>query len=157
MIPGWGGECLELSGVNRSRLRAAAEEPGLVFNAWSGKALPSASIFALEAAHCARNQGAKVFERFHFGLFRAYFERNRDISEREVLLDVAGDSGLDVRRLAGDMETARGRVEIEHKRVERMAGGNFAGVPTVFFETHYPVEGAVPLQVYERAVSRLKG
>jgi len=137
-------------------MRAAAEEPGLVFNPWSGTALPSASIFALEAAHCAWNQGAKVFERFHFALFRAYFQRNRDISERKVLLDVARDSGLDVTRLAEDIETGRGRVEIEHKRNERMARGNFAGVPTLFFEGVYPVEGAVPVQVYERAVSRLK-
>jgi predicted DsbA family dithiol-disulfide isomerase len=155
MIPGLGGEHLELSNVNRSRLRAAAEEPSLVFNAWSGTSLPAVSIFALEAGHCAQHQGAKVFERFHFALFRAYFEDNRDIADRKVLLDVAKDSGLDVTRLASDLDTGRGRMEIEHKRDTLMARGNFAGVPTIFFGNGYPLEGAVPIQVYQRAVSRL--
>ena len=152
MIPGLGGRRLELSIVNRSRVRAATEEPSLIFNAWSDTSLPLVSIIALEAGHCAQHQGAELFERFHFALFRAYFENNRDISDREVLLDVAKDSGLDVTLLASDMDTGRGRLEIEHRRQELMARGNFAGVPTVFFGNDYPIEGAVPIQAYERAV-----
>ncbi len=155
MIPGLGGERLELSNVNRSRLRAAAEEPSLVFNAWPDTSLPLVSIFALEAGHCAQYQGAKAFERFHFTLFRAYFENNRGISDRKVWLDVAKDSGLDVTRLASDIDTSRGRMETERKRETLLARGNFAGVPTVFFGNGYPLEGAVPIQVYQRAVSRL--
>ena len=156
MIPGLGGKRLELSIVNRSRMRAVAEEPNLIFNVWSDTSLPLVSIFALEAGHCAQHQGTKAFERYHFALFRAYFENNRDISDRKVLLDVAKDSGLDVTRLASDMDTGRGRMEIEHRRDTLMARGNFAGVPTVFFGKGYPLEGVVPIQVYERAVRRKK-
>ena len=155
MIPGLGGERLEPSDVNQSRLRAAEEEPSLIFNAWSDVSPPSESIHAINAGHCAQHQGITVFERFHFALFRAYFEDNRDISDRGVLLDVANDSGLDANRLANDMDTGRGRVEIEHRQDKLLAGGNFAGVPTVFFGGGYPLEGAVPIQVYERAEERL--
>lgn len=155
MIPGLGGERLELSEVNRSRERTPLEEPTLTFNAWSATSLPSESLHALEAGCCAEDQGSEAFERFHFALFRAYFENNRNISSREVLLDVARDAGLAVMRLATDMDRGQGRAEIESRLNDLVAGGEISGVPTVYFGTGFPLLGAVPIQIYECAADRL--
>jgi predicted DsbA family dithiol-disulfide isomerase len=141
--------------MNRIFARAREEEPGLTFNAWPEKPMPSESTPALEAGCCAQYQGKEGFERFHFALFRALFEDSRDISEIGVLLDVAGQAGLDVSRLAQDLDSGWGRRKIKDRRDTLMAGGEFNGVPTAFFGSVFPLEGAVPVQVYHRAVERL--
>ena len=155
MVPGLGGHRLGRADVNRSRVRAAEEEPSLVFSPWTDAPLPSASMPALEAGRCAQYQGEDAFERFHFALFRAYFEDNRDISSRAVLLALAGDAGLDVARLASDLEGGRARAELLAERDELMAKRDFTGVPTVVFGGRVPLIGAVPIAVYRRAVERL--
>jgi len=136
-------------------VRAAQEEPGLIFNPWPDTSLPSASMPALEAGRCAQYQGGEAFEHFHFALFREYSEKNRDISSRDVLLDIARDSGLDTTHLASDMDNGQGRAELAHERDAILAPGDFIGVPTVVFGNNYPLEGAIPIQVYQRAMEKL--
>ncbi|MFH1488917.1 MAG: DsbA family protein [Pseudomonadota bacterium] len=155
MIPGMGGQRLSPSDINLSRLRAAGEEPGLVFSPWPDIEPPSASIPALEAGRCAACQGEEAFKRFHFALFRAYFEDSRDISNGSVLREVAVTSGLEVSRFIKDLEAGQGRKELELQQAGLMAKGNFTGVPTVIFGGRHPMIGAVPMQVYERAIERL--
>ena len=92
---------------------------------------------------------------FHFSIFRAYFEENRDISSRDVLMEIGENAGLDVIRLEKDLERGQGRAELEGHKRTLMAKGDFTGVPTVFFGTSHPLVGAVPIQVYQRAVDRL--
>lgn len=146
---------MDRSDMNRIFARAREEEPGLIFNDWPYTPMPSASIPALEAGVCAQLQGKERFERFHFALFQRLFEDGKDISSRRVLLEVAGDAGLDVSRLVVDMESGLGGRRIERRRAALMAQGDFNGVPTAFFGNTFPLEGAVPVQVYDRAVDRL--
>ena len=153
MVPGLGGQSLSRSDINRSRIRAAQEEPGLVFSPWLNAPPPSASMPALEAGRCARYQGGDAFERFHFALFRAYFDLSRDISSRSVLLSLAKDAGLDLARFASDLEGGRARAELA-EQAERV-GSDFTGVPTVVFGKGLPLVGAVPIEVYRRALERL--
>ena len=155
MVPGMGGHRLSPADVNRSRTRAAEEEPGLVFSPWPDAPLPSASMPALEAGRCAHYQGPDAFERFHFALFRAYFEDSRNISNRGVLLAVAEGAGLDVTRLARDLEDGQARAELLAEQPELTGRGDFTGVPTVVFDGRVPLVGAVPIAVYRRAVERL--
>ncbi|MFC1885807.1 DsbA family protein [Thermodesulfobacteriota bacterium] len=156
MIPGLGGPALFRSDVDQSRIRAADEAPNLTFIPWTdGDALPSESIPALLAGHCAKRQGDAAFDRFHFDIFRAYFELNRDISDQDVLLDIAGGAGLDVKRLKADMGDGQALSELEQRRESLIEKGDFTGVPTVFFGDTYPMIGAVPIQVYQRAAARL--
>jgi predicted DsbA family dithiol-disulfide isomerase len=110
---------------------------------------------ALEAGRCAQYQGGELFEHFHFSIFRAYFEENRDISNREVLIEIGKNTGLDVTCFKDDLERGKGRAELEAETKALMAKGDFIGVPTVFFGTPYPIYAAVPDQVYQRAVERL--
>jgi predicted DsbA family dithiol-disulfide isomerase len=68
---------------------------------------------------------------------------------------VAMDNGLDVKRLADDMDKGEGRAALVQRRDSLTAGDDFTGVPTVFFGNEFPMIGAVPIQVYQQAVERL--
>ena len=157
MVPGLGGPYLTLTDINHSRVRAAVEEPDLIFCPWPDKPPPSGSLPALEAGRCAQYQGGEPFKQFHFLIFRAYFEENRDISRREVLIEIGENAGLDVVRFIKDLESGLGRAELESERRKLMERGNFNGVPTVYFGAPYPLVGAVPIQVYQSAVERIEG
>jgi predicted DsbA family dithiol-disulfide isomerase len=110
---------------------------------------------ALEAGRCAQYQGGDPFKQFHFAVFRAYFEENRDISSRKVLTEIGENAGLDAMHLEEDLERGQARVELEAERRILMAKGTFTGVPTVFFGTSHPFVGAMPVQVYQRAIERI--
>lgn len=156
MVPGLGGSRLSLSDINRSRERAAIEAPDLAFSPWPNIPPPSGSMPALEAGRCAQYQGGEPYKQFHFSLFRAYFEENRDISRRAILVDIGKHAGLDAMRLEEDLERGQARAELESEKSTLMAKGTFTGVPTVFFGKSHPFIGAMPVQVYQRAVERIE-
>lgn len=56
----------------------------------------SAGLPSLLAAKAAGRHGEEAFLRFHFALFRAFFEEGRDIGDERVLVEVAREAGLDL-------------------------------------------------------------
>ena len=133
--------------------RAGEEEPTIKFNAWpENSQLPSASMPALVAAKCAQLQGEAAFEKYHMALFRAYFEQNRDISQRDVLLTLAAETGLDTDRFATDFDSEPPRQAILQEYQEARMAGDFSGIPTAFIGGRFMLEGAVPVEVYRRGV-----
>lgn len=109
---------------------------------------------ALEAAKCAELQGNEACERFHIALMKAHFEQNRDISEREVLVAVAGEVRLDVAKFISDLDSGSqiSKVIAEYEEAQEEYPG--FGIPTAVFGGRHPIVGAVPLDVYRRIVER---
>jgi predicted DsbA family dithiol-disulfide isomerase len=60
------------------------------------------ALLAFRAARAAHAQGDDAFYRFHPLLFEAYHAAGRDISDPEVLSEIAAAAGLDVPRWAAD-------------------------------------------------------
>lgn len=86
---------------------AGAAEPSIRFVPWDpDRELPCSSLPALAAAKCAELQGEVGFDSFHLGTLRAYFEEQRDISNSEVLVDIAQVCGLDLERFVQDLSSA---------------------------------------------------
>jgi predicted DsbA family dithiol-disulfide isomerase len=133
--------------------RASEEEPSLIFKHWpDSEDLPSSSLPALEAAKCAELQDRDRFARYHIGIFRAFFEQCRDISLRGVLLSVGAEVGLDVKRLALDLDRRVGEKLVLDDYREAKQSGSVIGVPTAIFSKGPSLEGAVPIEIYRRAV-----
>ena len=133
--------------------RAQAEEASLTFQLWPESAvLPSSSLPALEAAKCVELQDHERFPHYHMALFRAFFEGCLDISNREIIIEIAESVGLDVTQLARDLDLGKGEKLLlaDYKEVKR--GGSIFGVPTAIFPGGQSLEGAVPLELYRRAV-----
>ena len=133
--------------------RAHAEEPSLTFQPWAESAvLPSSSLPTLEAAKCVESQDNERFPGYHMALFQAFFEQCRDISNREIIISIAEEVGLDVAQLARDLDSGKGEKLLlaDYKGVKQ--SGTIFGIPTVIFPGGQSLEGAVPVELYRRAV-----
>jgi len=142
--------------MTRSWIRASEEESGIRFNPWPDSSpLPSSSLPAQEAAKCAQLQGKEAFGRFHVLLLRAFFEQNRDISDREVLISLAAEAALDKDRFISDLDGGSQKGDVLADYQEGLNDTRFSGVPTAIFDHTVVLEGAVPIEIYRRAVDVL--
>lgn len=120
------------------------EPPGFVAN----------SHDALQAAEFARDLGEEPFRRAHRAFFRAYLVEGRNLGRREVLLEVAGEAGLDREGLEHALEDGRYRSELEHAADEAERYG-IEGTPTLLVGRH-KVVGAAPVEVIREAAERAR-
>ena len=110
---------------------AAIQEPAAEFAPYEGDDWPVTTLPAFEAAWCAFRQGEEAGHGYDLRVRRAFFAQGRIIGRREVLLEVAEEVGLDMRRFERDFsgEDARQAV-LEECRIgqERY---RVRGTPTV--------------------------
>jgi len=139
-----------------SWLRAGEEEGSIRYNLWpESSPLPTSSLPAQEAAKCAALQGEEAFKRFHMLLLRAFFEQNRDISSRDVLISISQEAQLDMERFNSDFDSRSQREKVLADYREGKNDTGFTGVPTAIFGDQFALEGAVPIEMYRRAVDVL--
>lgn len=117
--------------------RQRAEPYGLRFGE-----LPwlSNSRLSLEAGEFARDMGRYTV--FHHQIFKAYFSDGRDIGHMSVLMDVAGKSGLDARKLETLLDDGYYSIRVGHGSDDARRLGVTA-VPCFFIEDLPPIPGAV--------------
>ncbi|KAJ5105191.1 hypothetical protein NUU61_002538 [Penicillium alfredii] len=86
-------------------------------------------------------------------LFRAYFEQERNITDREVLADAAAGAGLDCEAVRKWLESDAGGPEVDLE-AESASRRLVTGVPYFLVQDKYSVEGADEpegfLEVFER-------
>lgn len=85
-------------------------------------------------------------------LFRAFFGDCRDISDRQVLIDLAKEGGLDVDRFISDFDRGSQENEVWAEYEYIQANYEGWGVPIAIVGDRYPVLGACPIDLYRRAV-----
>lgn len=138
--------------------RPAAEPESGRFTVWStDEAPPSHSVPPAIAAKAAARQGPQAFARYHRGLMESYFHHNRNITEPENLVRIAGEATLDVPAFVEALrDPALGR-EVVDDHNEAVSLG-ISGVPTVIVDGRWKLTGAQPREVYRRIVEmRLTG
>lgn len=134
--------------------RANAYEPESRFVPWRGDArFPTWGVPALVASKAAERQGR--FGAFHLACFKAMFTDSRDISEPQVLVDIAREVGCDPARFAADLadRTLPQAVLAEHREAVERYG--IRAIPTVVIGERV-IEGAVPEEVYVRAIEAVR-
>ncbi len=91
---------------------------------------------------------------FHDGVMAAYWAHARDISDRNVLADVAEAAGMDRSAfLAALDDPAYDRLVQADVDTARQYGLN--GVPAMIFNDKYLVSGAQPADVLRQVVARI--
>lgn len=129
-------------------LRRSGRDYGLAFGdlTWL-----SNSRLALQAGFFAREHGC--FHDFHARAFRAYFTETLDIGNREVLLNLAADVGLDRGEL--DRALTDGRHVQDLRQAADLAGRmNVTAVPTFLFDGGARrIVGTQPLKVFREALT----
>ena len=134
-----------------ARERANNEEE--VFRQWDENLpYPSSSMPAQIAGKCALLQGKEAFGHLHGAVFKAFFLDCRDISDGEVLTSLAADVGLDVERFRADYNSGSQENEVLAEYEEGRSEYEGWGVPLAIIGGRFPLVGAVPIEMYRRAI-----
>ena len=136
------------------RCGAASAPDGIVFTPWPHDELPGESLPALEAAKCVARQGAALFERFHLGVFEAFFARSRNIADRAELARLAAAVGADGERFATDLASGVGRQAVIDDYTGAIAEHGVQAIPTVIVAgTDRRLVGLADLATYRDALA----
>jgi predicted DsbA family dithiol-disulfide isomerase len=103
------------------------------------------SLAALEVAEYAKGQ--RKFDQFHLAVFKAYWEEAKNIGLRDILLQIAQESGLDTGEVASCLDQGRYATLIKKQSEEAKQSG-INGIPA-FVIGSYLIEGAQPYSVFQ--------
>ncbi|SFA70363.1 Predicted dithiol-disulfide isomerase, DsbA family [Poseidonocella pacifica] len=145
------GATPEQSAQNRAQMTTLGTDLGIDFR-FSGDMRMHNSFAAHQLLHWAGEQGRK--HDLELALFTAHFTNNRDLSNTEVLLDIAAETGLD--RNEAQAVLADGRfadVVREHEHFWLQQG--VRGVPAIVFAGQHLVTGAQGSDTYASILRQL--
>jgi predicted DsbA family dithiol-disulfide isomerase len=115
--------------------------------------LLSNSREALEAGELAKQHDR--YDAYHEGVFRAFFTDCRDIGNRKILLQVAGNAGLDTEEFNSILDQKRFLPRLEQTtRAARSMG--IRSVPAFVIEGYGTVTGAQPFDSFRRILGALR-
>lgn len=137
------------------RAAALAEPDGITYRMWGQGDFPRWSMPALEAGAAAQRQGEEAFHRFHSDLFQAFFTGGKNIMEKETLVAVAQETGLDVSTFVRDLDNPALQQEVKKRCEEAVDTYGVSAVPTVIIGRKRRLIGAVPAEDYLKALERL--
>jgi predicted DsbA family dithiol-disulfide isomerase len=85
------------------------------------------------------------------GIFRAYFERGRDISDARVLADIGQAAGVSTATLSAfaDASSERAAVDADERRLQALGVQN---VPNLLLNGHVLVQGPADVATYVQAL-----
>lgn len=131
-------------------LRQTGIQFGIIFG---NVTLLSNSRLSLEAAEYARDMGK--YDQFHEGLFRCYFTETQDIGRMDVIIELAGNIGLDTVELQRALRRKRYTSRLEKVAQEAHQNG-INSAPTFIIEGKYAIVGAQPIQVFRDTLKKIR-
>lgn len=148
----------KFTSYTKSWERPGSMEPKTVFNEWSGQNdPPSHSMPSAIAGKVAESFGPDSYQAFHHAALKAYFTENRTISDRDVLLEIAGEAGLDKvefdARWQSQEQKLISAVVSEHNQA---IGVGINSVPSLVVGERYLVPGAVDVETYREVIEQFK-
>jgi predicted DsbA family dithiol-disulfide isomerase len=108
---------------------------------------------ALIGMQYAQDQGVGLA--YHEAVFRAYWQAERDIGDRAVLLELAESAGLERTGFAAALDDPAW-LEAMLTDVEQAHAMGISGVPALIFERKYLVSGAQPVDALVNVVEQVK-
>ncbi len=137
--------------------RPAELEPAATFNQWSGEhEPPSHSLPSAIAGKVAAGFGPELFEKFHWRLLECYFTENRTVSYVAVLVDIAGQVGIDSDEFRNNM--GEGAQSLAAEAIDdhnNAVNSGINGVPAVVVNDEFPFTGAQETEFYRNIVNNL--
>jgi len=135
----------------RARLESLGESLDFKFDYYDGMRMRN-TFSAHQLLHWAEQHGLQT--ELKLALFSAFFQRREDVSDVELLVDVAGRVGLDsaeAEAILADQRYADDVRAAQHYWRER----EVHAVPAIFFQQKYFVPGAQEASTFERILSRV--
>ena len=136
---------------NRETIRARGADLGFTFEL--GKRSRVYNTFdAHRLLHWADLAGRQ--RELKRALFTAYFTEGRNPSDREVLIDVATQAGLDTVSAREVLESGRYADEVR-EREQFYGQQGIRAVPSVIVDDRYLIQGGQPVEVFEQALRQI--
>ena len=88
-------------------------------------------------------------------LFRDYFERGRDIGDREVLVEIAREAGLDPASVRERLASPDGAQEVR-REIDAAQRLGVSGVPYFIFASKFALSGAQSEEVFAQALAKAR-
>lgn len=145
------GSTPEQSEQNRAQLTALGNDLGFDFR-FSPDMRMHNTFNAHQLLHWADTQGRK--HDLKMALFSAHFTHHRDLSDREVLADVAAETGLNRDEALAVLEDQRFAHEVRQVQNFWIKQG-IRGVPAVVFDSQHLVSGAQGVENFTRILTQL--
>ncbi|MAY20670.1 MAG: 2-hydroxychromene-2-carboxylate isomerase [Erythrobacteraceae bacterium] len=138
-------EIADSAGVSLSPEGEGEGRPAMM---WNTRDCHKLLGLALEA------MGPQVQTQLKLALFKAHFNHRKDLSDREVLLDIAASVGLhrEAAKAALDDAELEARVVAEERQAWDL---NISGVPAMIVEGKFMIPGAQAPEVYVNALRRV--
>jgi hypothetical protein len=109
---------------------AALQEPEALFKPFQ-EDWPTTTLPAFEAAWCAFQQGEETGREFDLRIRRAFFAEGRNIGQREVMLDLAREAGLDMDHFTRYFNNGESRSAVLEDGRRGKGFYNVRGTPTI--------------------------
>ncbi|MBM0106929.1 DsbA family oxidoreductase [Steroidobacter sp. S1-65] len=136
---------------NREGIRDRGAALGFTFNMEKRSRIYN-TFDAHRLLHWAESEGRQL--QLKQALFSAYFTDGRDPSDREVLIDVARQVGLDPDGARQVLES--GQFTDEVRQIEQRYGQlGIRAVPSVIVNDKYLIQGGQPVEVFEQALRKI--
>lgn len=136
---------------NQEAIRARGAELGFAFDMHKRSRVYN-TFDAHRLLHWAEEEGHQL--ELKRALFAAYFTDGRDPSDREVLIDVATQAGLDPLRAREILESDRYAQDVR-ERQRFYAERGIQAVPSVIVNDKYLIQGGQPVEVFEQALRKI--
>lgn len=143
----------------RAQMTAIADSAGVSLSYQGEREAPPAMMWNTRAAHklltfALDEAGPQVQTALKLALFRAHFNQRRNVSDPEVLLDIAAEVGL--HRAAAKAALADPGLDARVAAEEREAWDmNIAGVPAMVIGGKFLVPGAQSPETYVNVLRRV--
>ncbi|MEQ1497958.1 MAG: DsbA family oxidoreductase [Novosphingobium sp.] len=147
--------------ANRGQLLAIGARAGYSFDYAGPGDPPKAMIWNTFAAHkllkwALIEHGAMMQNRLKLALFDAHFQQRLNVSERQVLVDIAAGLGLDPDACHAALADEALGVIIRQEEASAW-DMNISGVPAMLVDGKYLIPGAQEPEVYTNALRRVVG
>jgi predicted DsbA family dithiol-disulfide isomerase len=141
------------SEANRKVLRERAAAVGFAYNVQRGSRVWN-TFDAHRLLHWAELQDRAKAVALKQGLFRAYFTDNENVANRDVLVRLAGDAGLDASEARRVLESG-GYGEEVRAQERRWQQAGIHSVPAAIVNGQYLISGGQPPEVFENALREI--
>ena len=152
------GRTIEQAAAGREQMHAAGTRAGYSFAYAGAGEPPEGTMRNTFAAHkllkwALIERGAEVQTRLKLALFDAHFQQRRDVSDPDVLVELAAAQGLDPVGARAALDDAALGAVVRREQHQAM-DMNITGVPAMIVQGKYLIPGAQEPEVYVNALRR---
>jgi predicted DsbA family dithiol-disulfide isomerase len=148
------GSTPEQSRINRSRLADIGNSVGFAFNYGEGMRIYNTFNAHKLLTIFGRERGWRAQTALKMALFTAFFQDRRDVSDVDVLCDIAEAQGMDravaLAWINDAALTTSVRAEMAH-----WTDQNITGVPAIIFDQKYMVPGAQSAETFADVINKV--